>query len=709
MAGDTEVAKPATNAHADAAAAGTDTHASTAARAAANADAARGGLLNELYGSFVNTFKSQANGLIQLGNKAGLSVSELEARPVSKAEFGSLAWGAQLTGQLGANVLTFATLRGLGRFGAGTLNVGEGIAARTALGENIAAGAASSTAFGEGIVGRAALNAGTGAVMGGLLTPTAGDNFWTDRLKAGTTQAVAFGIMGGVSGGMSAAAASTERQLLSAGAASIDGQLLTATLRNGYLNTGVGGFLGGATSAEVGSLLNGTGHTSWQDAGKHGIETALIGMGAHGVDRGAATIKSKLLDAPPVVPDANGYIDFDKLPKPWSRVARSQEIEKQSPSAWYDTVGNQKRFPTLRENVDVDVAVVGAGVAGLQTARMLSQNGFKVAVVEANRVGAGATSQMAAMIDRMPDWGFGALTKHFGEAKGGELIRELRSASDNVIEFAKANASDFQPTSTYKLTSSWSRNSMRSEVATATKYDPDFRFIEGDAAAAAYPGAKYAGVAMAEGVLNPRKFAMSLATSGDFRLFEDSPAIGLTVGAAGQPHRLHTPEGTITANKVVFATGGAPPLFDWVKNKLWSAQVFGVKAQYEQPLKDSFVSSREPNIDFWRPMATNQVLFGGSARPLMLMPAAKDSATMINRLTKLLPGAEQIGPTWNGTIFITGKYGLPMIAQDTVRPDIYAITGLGGSGLVNSALAAKMIVKELQGKPDENLLAVRRR
>ena len=60
----------------------------------------------------------------------------------------------------------------------------------------------------------------------------------------------------------------------------------------------------------------------------------------------------------------------------------------------------QVQRPALRERLDVDVAVVGAGYTGLYTALRLAQAGRSVALLEASRVGWGASGRNGGQVIR---------------------------------------------------------------------------------------------------------------------------------------------------------------------------------------------------------------------------------------------------------------------------------------------------------------------
>src|ERR1044071_5503424 len=68
-------------------------------------------------------------------------------------------------------------------------------------------------------------------------------------------------------------------------------------------------------------------------------------------------------------------------------------------STWYQTtqVENPPR-PRLNCELDVDVCVIGGGLAGLTTAREIARRGWSVAVLESGRVGGGASGRNSGFV-----------------------------------------------------------------------------------------------------------------------------------------------------------------------------------------------------------------------------------------------------------------------------------------------------------------------
>jgi glycine/D-amino acid oxidase-like deaminating enzyme/nitrite reductase/ring-hydroxylating ferredoxin subunit len=68
-----------------------------------------------------------------------------------------------------------------------------------------------------------------------------------------------------------------------------------------------------------------------------------------------------------------------------------------SASYWIETAPDVS-FPTLANDLDVDVAVIGAGIAGTSAALLLAQDGLSVGLLDAGRVGHGVSAYSTAKV-----------------------------------------------------------------------------------------------------------------------------------------------------------------------------------------------------------------------------------------------------------------------------------------------------------------------
>src|SRR5215831_1875662 len=100
--------------------------------------------------------------------------------------------------------------------------------------------------------------------------------------------------------------------------------------------------------------------------------------------------------------------------------------------SWYATtmVAAPER-PALTQNIDVDVCVIGAGLAGLTVARELARRGWSVAVLEARRVAGSASGRNCGFV--LP--GLGADVRQMVARVGIDRARELWQLSAAGVEY----------------------------------------------------------------------------------------------------------------------------------------------------------------------------------------------------------------------------------------------------------------------------------
>ncbi len=89
-------------------------------------------------------------------------------------------------------------------------------------------------------------------------------------------------------------------------------------------------------------------------------------------------------------------------------------------------------FPSLSGDISVDVAIVGGGIVGITTARLLKDLGQTAAVVEARRVGRQVTGKSTAKMTSQHSIIYQTLEKKFGEEKA-RLYAEAQEAGIRSI------------------------------------------------------------------------------------------------------------------------------------------------------------------------------------------------------------------------------------------------------------------------------------
>ena len=104
----------------------------------------------------------------------------------------------------------------------------------------------------------------------------------------------------------------------------------------------------------------------------------------------------------------------------------------QSKSIWY-SIAQPEAQTALTANLETDVCVVGAGIAGLTTAYLLAKSGKRVIVLEAHEIAFGQTGRSTAQMNNWSDDGFVEIENAHGE-KTAKIVAETLTKAIDMVE-----------------------------------------------------------------------------------------------------------------------------------------------------------------------------------------------------------------------------------------------------------------------------------
>ncbi len=378
-------------------------------------------------------------------------------------------------------------------------------------------------------------------------------------------------------------------------------------------------------------------------------------------------------------------------------------------SWWTATaVGLRERAP-LDGDRRADVAVVGGGYTGLSAALHLAEAGADVVLLEAHRVGWGASGRNGGQLVS----GQRCDPDELVAAYGVEAARRLYALGEEAKALVHALCArhaipyDYRPGLLYATRRRRDAPALRAEVErlTGLSHDHRVRFVAREEVRALVRSPRFHAGLLDEGAgaVHPLNYALGLADAAECAgatLCERSRVEAVEPGAGGV--RVRTPRGTVTADHVVLAgngyLGGLAPA---VAARVMPVNNFIVATE---PLGDAglrAVFGRELAaadsrfvINYFRPAPDTRVLFGGGETYRYRFP---DVAALVRpHLEEVFPQLRGVGIdyAWGGTLAIT-RSRLPYLARP--QPRVFAAGGYSGQGVALATLAGRLVAEAIRG------------
>ena len=355
----------------------------------------------------------------------------------------------------------------------------------------------------------------------------------------------------------------------------------------------------------------------------------------------------------------------------------------------------------LTSSLDVDVCVVGAGLAGLTVALEAARQGASVAVLEGRHVGWNASGNQLGTV--MP--GFGLPLPDLIARVGFEDARELWALSQMGADYVRANASE-QLMPGIGLSEGALQVSCvdvgERLIARLQMLSEDFATeVEGwqvDRVRDVLRTERYF-----HGVYYPNAFQIdgrryltglvALAKQAGVRIFEDTPVVSFD--AAGIRKRIVTPSASLRASHIVLAGNihlGAPAqrLSDTLL-PVWRyaavTEPLGARLAEVMTFQGSVTDT--DGIDHFRIVDGDRLMWSSPETTWAGRPA-RHAGAIARRIRTVFPklGSVTIAESFSGAIGQT-VHGMPQIGQ--LRRGLWVASGFGRQGLNTTAMAGQLI------------------
>ncbi|SFI78600.1 NAD(P)/FAD-dependent oxidoreductase [Celeribacter neptunius] len=374
--------------------------------------------------------------------------------------------------------------------------------------------------------------------------------------------------------------------------------------------------------------------------------------------------------------------------------------------SWYAATANAPGpYPTASGTLTCDVCIIGGGYAGLSAALHLARAGMDVLLLEASRVGSGASGRNGGQVSMGQRLEQGDLEELVGKDKarllwdmGADSVALLKSLlqesgdncewRDGVIHanhrdrfsaHSKAHVAHMQAAYGYDQIRYLDRDEIRHEVGS-----DDYQSGTLD---------------MGSGHLHPLKYAFALARLAEAagaKLFELSRVTKIEHrSSAGSKPRVYTDQAVIQADHLILAMNGYHNnILPRIARKVMPINNFiAVTEPLPQDIADRLIPNRHAVADsrfvinYFRLSEDNRMIFGGGESYGYKFPSDL-RAKVRGPMLKVFPDLKaKLDYAWGGTLGITMSR-LPSFQR--LGPSTLSTAGFSGQGVALATLAGQI-------------------
>lgn len=382
------------------------------------------------------------------------------------------------------------------------------------------------------------------------------------------------------------------------------------------------------------------------------------------------------------------------------------------PASYYAATANDApKVTPLEGDSHADVCIVGAGYTGLSAALHLAERGYSVVVLEAERIGWGASGRNGGQLGVGQRKDQRALEERLGREwahrlwdlglESNALVKELiaRHAiscdlKPGLIQAAwKKSDADWHRTEVEHMASEYgytkmrylSREEMRETIAT---------------------GCYHGGIYDEDGAhLHPLNYALGLARAARAKgvvIHEESRVTDIS---RSDPAIVKTAKGSVRAAHIVLACNAYLGMLEPrvagaimpINNFIIATEPLGDEAR-RLIRNDACVQDTKFVIDYYRLSADGRMLFGGGESYSPNLP--KDLAGFVRKpMLRVFPqlANKRIDYAWSGSVAITLKR-MPHFGR--LEPNIVFAHGYSGQGINIATLGGKLVAEAVAGQAE---------
>ena len=378
--------------------------------------------------------------------------------------------------------------------------------------------------------------------------------------------------------------------------------------------------------------------------------------------------------------------------------------------SWYTATANlQLDFPALQGETCTDVCVIGAGYTGLSTALHLRQRGYSVTVLEANKVGWGASGRNGGHVGTGQRAGQDELEKLVGLDHAKALWQLGLEAVDTVCQLIQEHQIDCELKQGNLHVASKAKEcaGLQAEVEHLQRvYDyQQISYVEKSKLSQMTSGTGFHAGLLDTGSrhLHPLNYALGLAAAAaglGTRIHEGSRVLSYS---EGDKVRIRTDRGEVQAQYLVLACNGylekleprAAGRIMPINNYMLATEPLQEDLARRLIRDDTSMTDSLFVVNYWKLSADNRLLFGGGETYSRRFPA--DIKNFVRKcMLRIYPELTdtRIDYGWGGTLAITMNR-MPDFGR--LSPRVMYAHGYSGHGVPIATLAGKLLAEVISG------------
>ena len=378
--------------------------------------------------------------------------------------------------------------------------------------------------------------------------------------------------------------------------------------------------------------------------------------------------------------------------------------------SWYTATANlQLDFPALQGETCTDVCVIGAGYTGLSTALHLRQRGYSVTVLEANKVGWGASGRNGGHVGTGQRAGQDELEKLVGLDHAKVLWQLGLEAVDTVCQLIQEHQIDCELKQGNLHVASKAKEcaGLQAEVEHLQRvYDyQQISYVDKSELSQMTSGAGFHAGLLDAGSrhLHPLNYALGLAAAAaglGARIHEGSRVLSYS---EGDKVRIRTDRGEVHAQYLVLACNGylekleprAAGRIMPINNYMLATEPLQEELARRLIRDDTSMTDSLFVVNYWKLSADNRLLFGGGETYSRRFPA--DIKNFVRKcMLRIYPELTEtrIDYGWGGTLAITMNR-MPDFGR--LSPRVMYAHGYSGHGVPIATLAGKLLAEVISG------------